>query len=509
MVTFGSIEKTPGGIGSIMTEDGFVCFEGYQEPVSKDYEVVINGKICPVYTARVSALPYPGWGKIYRDMKDTELASFINIESDEKLEFTVKCRKSFKEAAVRPLSQKIDTKVKDNIVCFNIKKCGQYVLELDDEHCCLTIFINDINKFEAKSTATYYFGAGIHFPGVINLKSGDSIYIDRGAVVYGSLFGKDLENINIFGYGILDDSYEYRLYPQLYSDSIKSCIKLYNCRNVNINGIICRNAAGFVVNLFECSDILIDNIKLIGQYRPNTDGIDIFNSQNILVKNSFARTFDDTICIKAIDDYSEFNNENITIDNCVLWNDWGRTCEIGMETACDHYSNIIFKNCDLIYNNYSCLDIQSGDYAEIRDIIFENMNIEYRHNSKPGKIFFKEGDIYDDGGDINHPILINISVESFRKMYMASTPDNYIMPHDRHGSVHNIIFRNINVYYDNRILSEKSKYYLSVNIKSHEKNVAIHDILIEKVFVNNEKIDKSDDLIFNIDNESAFNVQFK
>ena len=79
---------------------------------------------------------------------------------------------------------------------------------------------------------------------------------------------------------------------------------------------------------------MLDNIKVFGQWRYNTDGIDIVNSQNITVKNTFVHSFDDTICIKGIDRYIHADCEYILVENCVLWCDWGRCCEFGFETAC-------------------------------------------------------------------------------------------------------------------------------------------------------------------------------
>ena len=51
-----------------------------------------------------------------------------------------------------------------------------------------------------------YFGPGEHDVGRIVPKSGQTIYIDSGAVVYGEIFAWDVENVTIAGRGILDHS---------------------------------------------------------------------------------------------------------------------------------------------------------------------------------------------------------------------------------------------------------------------------------------------------------------
>ena len=58
-------------------------------------------------------------------------------------------------------------------------------------------------------------------------------------------------------------------------------------------------------------------------WRPNTDGVDIVNSSYVTVRDSFLRTFDDTVTLKGIDRYQHLNVEHISVQNCVLWCGWG------------------------------------------------------------------------------------------------------------------------------------------------------------------------------------------
>ena len=56
----------------------------YEEPISKDFRVLVNGEEVPVYTCRISRIPFnrpfPGY---QRPIDQTEEASFVNIVSDE------------------------------------------------------------------------------------------------------------------------------------------------------------------------------------------------------------------------------------------------------------------------------------------------------------------------------------------------------------------------------------------------------------------------------------------
>ena len=56
----------------------------YEEPISKDFKVLVNGQEATVYTCRISKNPINAhWPGHQRSVDQSELASFINIVSDE------------------------------------------------------------------------------------------------------------------------------------------------------------------------------------------------------------------------------------------------------------------------------------------------------------------------------------------------------------------------------------------------------------------------------------------
>ena len=63
-----------------------------------------------------------------------------------------------------------------------------------------------------------------------------------------------------------------------------------------------------------CENITVDNIKIIGQWRYNSDGINICASKNVTVKNSFIRSFDDCIITRG----AYLEGEDGNVEN-VLW----------------------------------------------------------------------------------------------------------------------------------------------------------------------------------------------
>ena len=90
-------------------------------------------------------------------------------------------------------------------------------------------------------------------------------------------------------------------------------ISLKNVINAFISGIILRDPHEWTVVPRNCDSITIDNIKLIGLWRYNSDGIDLVNSKNITIRNTFVRSFDDNIVIKGLK--QAYNEQYNTIEN--------------------------------------------------------------------------------------------------------------------------------------------------------------------------------------------------
>lgn len=481
----------------------------YIEPKSQDYKVFVNGEEIPVYTCRVSKHPYNLWWKgRQRPFDQSEEAAYVNIVSDEAINIEVVVNYEYKDVMIRPYSKEIKHTEEDGKVKFTLKENGHFVFACDDLHNSLYIFNSKPITCEDPSSVDYHFGPGIHFAGKITMKSNESLYVDKDALVFGCIYAEDAENIHIYGNGIFDDSGEERFTSQCYENYTNGNIKFYDCKNVKIEGVGFKNSAVWCVNLFHCFDVVIDNIKVFGQWRYNTDGVDIVNSQNITLKNSFVHSFDDTVTIKGIDRYIDTNNENITTDNCVLWCDWGKTCEIGLETACREYKDIVFKNCDIIRGGNTFLDIQNGDCAEVHHIVYENINAEYNHCDEEPVIQESYDEDYVPNGKQSLPYLILVINPRFRKveMYASSLFENTDLVYKtnldgiKFASIHDITYRNINVWYNDKIDKINGKPDVKLYMENIVEGSEFYNIKISDVKINGKPATKDD---FNIELKNA------
>lgn len=362
-----------------------------------------------VNSCRVSAYPFNMWWQgSQRPYEQSEEAFFLSFELEKPVQVCVIMQKPFQGAVIRPLSADIPVQVKGDKIEFCISRPGQYVLETGDDHNALHLFADAARYGLQKEEANIVFEPGVHYVGKITLKDGDRVFIDKDATVYGSFYGKNVKDVRIFGGGIVDGGWEVRRSMHCYENYTNGCLRLYESSNIEISDIILRDSAIWVVSFFDCEDICIDNIKILGHYKYNTDGIDIVNSRRITIKNSFIRAFDDAVTLKGIVHYSDKSVEDILVENCILWCGWGRTLELGLETVAPAFCRLTFRNCDLIHNSAAALDIQAGDYAIISDVLFEDIRVEYQPYTLPEIIQSDRTKVYDGYGKMHIPLLFSL-----------------------------------------------------------------------------------------------------
>lgn len=479
------------------TKSNFPC----KIPRSKDYRVYVNGEEVPVYTCRISSYPFNTWWPGHqRHVNQTEIVSYVNLVADEELRVEVEplTDAACSRVMVKPYSKGVQAKKVGDRFAFSLRENGGYLFEQDDYHGCLYLFCNRPVSCEDPQSVTYYFGKGVHFAGKITLKSNESVYVDRDALVYGNIFAEDAENIRIFGNGIFEDSTEERISEDCYEPYANGNVKFYDCKNIRIQGVGFVNSAVWCVNLFHCFDVEFDGVNVFGQWRYNTDGIDIVNSRRVTVRNSFVHSFDDTITVKGIDRYAYESNKDILVENCVLLCDWGRTCEIGLETNCEEYSNITFRNCDVVRGGNTVCDIQNGDCAEVHHITFENIRVELESFYTPEVYQATQEMTYDKKHELYASAIVCISNPRFRDTYAflgmdGASPYTLSSEDPRFASVHDVSVKDITIYCDEKLLAARiCRDIVVIDAINTVETAEFRDITVENIVINGKRIAKAD-----------------
>lgn len=372
----------PGDAG--MAEIAERVLEGFF-PTKSGYALWVQDRPVKVTPMRISAVPFnqlfPGY---QRPVDQTETAGFATIEADGPLSCRVKPSRAFSRVTVRPLAAGIVPTVSEGEISFMVQKCGHYVLELDDCHSPLELFVEPKRDFAAeKAAATLTFGPGLHEPVLVTLKDHDRVYIDKDAVVKACFRAKGVKDVRIHGYGVIDGSRSRRTGYDCYRDDQDSGIQILDSSDVTVDGPVVVNAAAWCVSAFNSRDLEFAHLKVTGAWRYNTDGIDICNSQNVLIRDSYFHSFDDSIVVKGLMSDEKSPVENVRAERCVCWCGWGRTLEVGFETWAPYMKGIVFEDCDLVHNNHGAISVHLGGPAPVEDIAYRNIRIEYDKSERP------------------------------------------------------------------------------------------------------------------------------
>ena len=475
------------------------------ETLTSNLVVTADNMHVPVHTALVSKVPYNRrWPGHQRTIDQAEEAYFVSFASDASVTLTVRPEKPFSEVIVRPLSKQVVPSVTDGVISFTLPSPGGYTLELDGSHNALHIFFDPPETRQpSEGNEVIRFADGIFEIGTMELKSNQSVYIAEDAIVYGSFLAENAENIEILGRGILDNSknkeeilFEMETLGDGQTDVRNSVrhhtIDLIHTSHVLIDGITIRDSLVYNVATHGGYDITVDNIKIIGCWRYNSDGIDFHNSVDCVVRNCFVRTFDDAICVKGHMGYGELSG-NVLVENCVVWCDWDHTLEIGAEVCAENLQNVTFRNCDLIHNMHTALSIVNVDYGHVHDILYADIRVEYdAHTLRP---MMQPNDItpYDE----------NLAQGEF----LPTCVGFYILMHHEYSEGRNERGKISNVRIRNLQITAPMDIVPPLCFQGYDAEHGISDVKFEQVTVNGKEV--NDFSAFNLrQNEFCTDIAF-
>ena len=459
----------------------------------KQYKVLLNGISKDVQKLAVSAFPLNRvWTGEQRIADQSEDAYFVSFDLSSTCEMEIEVSEDFACYEIRPRSFCLNARRDGRKIFLTLDRPMNFTVETDGTNNALHVFANPEKSLPSGNVI--YYGAGEYKADLIWLESNQTLFIDEGAVVYGVVYAKDAENIKIMGRGVLDAS-PYRrgnddhaggrevidaLLDRGFSPSdmkYHGNIVLNHCKNCLIEGVILKDAPMWSTIVRNgCENITVDNIKIVGQWRYNSDGINICTSKNVMIKNSFIRSFDDCIITRgAYLEGEDGNVENVLVENCVLWCDWGKC----IETWCGHkpteIKNVVFKNNYLIHLSVTALNITvwyGSEKSVVKDITYENIYIDLDEDyyflqlDNSGNDEFKK-----EKGFV--PFAVKVSVERLGRMVdlgsqRCESVDDY--------SDFNVYFSNV-LYKNVRYVGEKRD--MPVIIEKHSEIHTIENIRAE------------------------------
>ncbi len=350
-------------------------FEEYAITHCVDTVVKVNGKESYVYDTHVNNTHT--WKTDYYPAQERTPITYFDFDGTVQVSVEVKDI-DLKAVTIRPLKYNIkpEIDVKNHRVSFYIDTPDTYTVEFNKNvKRAVHIFANEIDE-DAPSPDdenVMYIGPGEWNIENIVLQDGDSVYIAGGAVVHGIVNANFASNVKVYGRGIIDGS----TIRGWKGRSPRIPLKFDNCTNVTVEGVCALNANAWVFQAYDTIGGKIKNLKIISS-RPNGDGISLQSCKSFKVKNSFVRSWDDSLVVKNYDE----NSTNITFDNVQIWTDLAQSMEIGYETNKGQKENskiedISFENITVLHNFHKpVLSIHNADDALVTNIKYKNIVVE-------------------------------------------------------------------------------------------------------------------------------------
>lgn len=292
---------------------------------------------------------------------------------------------------------------------------------------------NTINECSKHGGGEVVVPAGNFVTGSVRLFSNINFNLEAGSVITGSLedkdylyqenfgfsgsgagtkigilFAQDAENVSLTGQGVINGQGEHFMYPDslqsaknfvseytrqgkdymnpkfgrkdgpvmwkgTYEERPGTMVIFSNCKNVQVRDITFKASPNWTMHFLNCHEVKASGITINNNMDiPNSDGIDMYDSKNIVISDCIINAGDDAIAV--------ISSENLTVDNCVLHS---RSCgiRIGYNVFNDRNSgNLIFNNIR-IYDSNRGIGIFQRREGDMKNMVFSNFIIDTRLHS--------------------------------------------------------------------------------------------------------------------------------
>lgn len=305
-----------------------------------------------------------------------------------------------------------------------------------------------INTCSQRGGGIVVLPSGTFLTGTLYLKSQVNLELSLGAILLASrnqsdyskralIFGENLENIVIGGYGTINGQAEYKWKVDtgnnLYADGVPSdfhpkfkrpfpvspnpkIIELVNSNNVTIRNITIQKSPSWTIHPWGCKNVHIDGVTIENELEIGawTDGIDPDGCQDVWITNCCVTAGDDAIAIKTTDNFGVPKPcENIVISNCILTSA-SSGIKIGTETKAD-IRNVTVSNC-IIKGSNRGLGIIVRDTGHISNIHYSDITIDCKRHDY---FWWGNGDpfffvVWKRPKGTKHGSISNVSVNNIR-----------------------------------------------------------------------------------------------
>ncbi|MDE6556631.1 MAG: right-handed parallel beta-helix repeat-containing protein [Duncaniella sp.] len=374
-----------------------------------------------------------------------------------------------------------------------------------------------IDRAEAEGGGRIVIPKGTFLTGALFFKPGTSLHIEEGATIkaiddiaYYPLIPSRMEgrsiyyhaavinayyvdNFSITGKGIVNGNAA-KFWDEFWALRAerrkigKSCtnlevrrprlVFLWGCDNLTISGVQLRNSAFWTTHLYQCENVLIENVTLFAPTKPvkapSSDAIDLDVCRNVVVRGCYIDCNDDAVCIKGGKGvYANVSAENGLVENVLVENcHFGPNCHgtVTLGSECVHARNITLRNCTVdTHTTILRLKMRPDTYQIYEKITISGVKgvtgsvIEM----KPWKQFFDlEGSDLKPFGQVSDILIENVEAEVDYVGTIAGNPED---------TVKNFVMRDMKLTTSNKDAGFVCKY----------PNVIVENVTLNGTLVKN------------------------
>ena len=311
-----------------------------------------------------------------------------------------------------------------------------------------------IDAAAAKGGGRVIVGKGVHPCRTLYMKSGVELHLEVGAVILGGtkpedyddampldqiytysnavpatvtrkafIFAQEAHGIAITGKGVIDNSgtafFDHRTWAKPTHLLRPRTVIFLRCRDIRFEDVTFKDSPLWTMWLRFCENITVSRIRIEDEQRmSNSDGIDFDGCRHVRVGDSYFKTGDDCVVLRAIRDERRRDvpvvTEDVVVSNCYF----NTPCQ-GVRIGCpsdDTIRNAVFRNIEFDGNNAigsqqprRYLTMGDNGYLKTENILFENWTV--RSGGHPLQLFVGDGIVLRDFG---HMTFRNFNVKSSR-----------------------------------------------------------------------------------------------
>ena len=352
-------------------------------PLSSDF-AVRAGSAAPsqnvaIYSAGYSAALKP-------DRAPFQNVSYGYFDFSGRARVTVKPNFPFQSYQILPASAHIKSARAGDTIAFELDAPQKLTFVFDGQYETkevLHLFANATENYRPNpdDSKVIYYGPGYYQTGAINIsQSNQTLYIAGGAYINGIVtsHGSDrnpLRGVTICGRGII-------------SSPDKVTLDCAGQSDLKVSGIIATRAVSqaWTTVFYKCENVDVSDLKVLSPLYASVDGIDIIFGRDIHIRDSFVRSADDCIAIKGfpsdaqIDPRTQLACERIVIENSQFWSDANNALGIGAETNAAHFSDITFRDLDVLYvhedsPDRGAISIVALNGTRFSEVLYQNIRV--------------------------------------------------------------------------------------------------------------------------------------